>query len=62
MVVVVRAWVDSEGHLRIRLLGRPNAVGSAQLVAAAGSIDESCAVLRRWLTAFHDGDAPVTGG
>ena len=47
-VMVVAVWFD-DGALRVRLTAADALGGSARPIGVAGSIDDACDVVRRWL-------------
>lgn len=47
-VMVVAVWFD-EGALRVRLTAADELGGAARSIGVAGSVDDTCDVVRRWL-------------
>jgi hypothetical protein len=57
-VLVIRAWIEGDPPgVRMRITCAPDISRGQEDSTSAASIDEACAIVRRWLEAF----AAVTG-
>lgn len=55
-VLVIRAWIEGEpASLRLRITRTLDISSRDEEATAAASIDEACAVVRRWLDDFVTG-------
>jgi hypothetical protein len=61
-VLVIRAWVEGDpGGVRMRITCTSDISTREEDATSAASIDEACAIVRRWLEAFAARDGVVTG-
>jgi hypothetical protein len=55
-VMVVAVWFD-DGALRVRMTGADELGGVSRPIGVAGSVDDACDVVRRWLDGIaHAGE------
>jgi len=57
-VAVVKAWIDGEppGRLKIRITSEPLTGTQSHDSSVAATVDDACAMIRRWLEAFVASD------
>jgi hypothetical protein len=55
-VMLLSVWLD-EGALRVRLTAADDLEGPSRPVGVAGSVDDACDVVRRWLLGVEEGAA-----
>jgi hypothetical protein len=63
-LVVIRVWGDREagGGVRARIIQTLDVETRRYSVVMAGSVDDVCAAVRRWLDEFVDTTMPPNGG